>query len=426
MIGEILSEAELGSLYPGPRANGAGDVDLHQFSETKVTERGYLIKKNFQKNSQLCAARNKLSPSKYAPNSIPNEVLTILFFIFNRLPSRPNGGSMNWKFLSFSLFFAALTLAHANSPLIKADGSSTVFPVTEAVSEEFQSFKKGKVRLTVGISGTGGGFKKFCRGETDIQNASRPILVKEMEECRKSKVKYFELPVGFDAIAIVVNPKNTWLNSITIDELNTMWGEAAQGKIMKWKQVNPAWPDSELKLYGAGADSGTFDYFTEAITGKSKSSRGDFTASEDDNTLVLGVSNDKGGLAFLPLAYYESNKAKLKLVPVVGGPKSPKKTAAILPNKQTVIDGSYYPLSRPIFIYVSEASYKKPEVKEFMEFYLKNASTLVSEVNYIPLPPKAYLTGAEHLKKNKLGTAFGGHPDVGLTIEQILKKEASL
>lgn len=327
----------------------------------------------------------------------------------------------------FALLFSILTTgAHAAPALIKIDGSSTVFPVTEAVSEEFQTEKKGAVQITVGISGTGGGFKKFCRGEIDVQNASRPILAKEMEECRKSNVKYFELPVGFDAIAVVVNPKNDWLKSITVDELKAMWQPEAQGKVKTWKQINQAWPDQELKLYGAGADSGTFDYFTEAVNGKAKASRGDYTASEDDNTLVLGVSNDKGALGFLPLSYYESNKGKLKLVPVVGGDKSPKKKTAVAPNKQTVIDGSYYPLSRPIFIYVSEASYKKPEVKEYAEFYLKNASTLVSQVNYIPLPEKAYKTGAEHLKKNKLGTAFGGHPEVGMTIEQILKKEASL
>ncbi len=327
----------------------------------------------------------------------------------------------------FTLMLSLLTQpAFAAPSLIKIDGSSTVFPVTEAVSEEFQTAKKGTVQVTVGISGTGGGFKKFCRGETDVQNASRPILEKEMEECRKTNVKYFELPVGFDAIAIVVNPKNTWLKSITVDELKAMWKPEAQGSVKTWKQVNPAWPDQELKLYGAGADSGTFDYFTEAVTGKSKSSRGDYTASEDDNTLVLGVANDKGALGFLPLSYFEANKGKLKLVPVVGGEKSPKKSAAVLPSKKTVIDGSYYPLSRPIFIYVSEASYKKPEVKEYAEFYLKNAPTLVSQVNYVPLPDKAYKTGAEHLKKNKLGTAFGGHPSVGMTIEQILKKEASL
>jgi phosphate transport system substrate-binding protein len=325
----------------------------------------------------------------------------------------------------FALFIFA-SVAHGAPALIKADGSSTVFPVTEAVSEEFQTEKKGQVQITVGISGTGGGFKKFCRGETDVQNASRPILEKEMEECRKSNVKYFELPVGFDAIAVVVNPKNDWLKSITVEELKKMWAPEAQGKIKTWKEINASWPNEALKLYGAGADSGTFDYFTEAVVGKAKASRGDYTASEDDNTLVLGVANDKGALGFLPLSYYESNKGKLKLIPIIGGEKSPKKSAAILPNKKTVIDGSYYPLSRPIFIYVSEASYKKAEVKEFAEFYLKNAATLVSQVNYIPLPDKAYKTGADHLKKNKLGTAFGGHPGVGLTIEEILKKEASL
>ncbi len=324
----------------------------------------------------------------------------------------------------FSLL-ASIT-AHASPTLIKADGSSTVFPVTEAVSEEFQKTKKGTVQLTVGISGTGGGFKKFCRNETDVQNASRPILSKEMEECRKTNVKYFELPVGFDAIAVVVNPKATWISSVTVDELKKMWEPEAQGKIKKWNQVNAKWPDQELKLYGAGADSGTFDYFTEAVTGKAKASRGDYTASEDDNTLVLGVANDKGALGFMPLSYFESNKGKLKLLAVVGGDKAPKKQQAVLPSKKTVIDGSYYPLSRPIFIYVNENSYKKAEVKEFVEFYLKNASELVSQVNYIPLPDKAYKTGMEHLKKNKLGTAFGGHSEVGLTIDQILKKEATL
>lgn len=324
-----------------------------------------------------------------------------------------------------ALFLISTSAAQAEAPLIKIDGSSTVFPVIEAISEEFQKSKKGGVRLTVGISGTGGGFKKFCRGETDVQNASRPILTKEMEDCRNAKVRYYELPIGFDAIAIVVNPSNP-LTSISVEELKKMWEPGAQGKITRWNQVNSKWPDQELKLYGAGADSGTFDYFTEAVNGKAKSSRGDFTASEDDNTLVQGVATDKGALGFLPLAYYENNKAKLKLLSLVGGPNSPKKTEAILPSKSTVINGSYFPLSRPIFIYVGEAAYKKKEVNEFLKFLLENASTLVEEVNYIPLPPKAYKTAAENLKKNKVGTAFGGHSDVGLTIDQILKKEATL
>jgi phosphate transport system substrate-binding protein len=330
---------------------------------------------------------------------------------------------MKHLILSLALF-SLLPQAQA-ATIIKADGSSTVFPVTEAVSEEFMKEKKGAVQLTVGISGTGGGFKKFCRGETDVQNASRPILEKEMEDCRKNNVKYYELPVGFDAIAVVVNPKNA-LSQISVDELKKMWEPDAQAKITTWKQVNPSWPDKPLKLYGAGADSGTFDYFTEAVVGKSKASRGDYTASEDDNTLVLGVSNDVNAIGYIPLSYYESNKGKLKLLALVGGEKSPKKNKAIIPSKKTVIDGSYFPLSRPIFIYVSDAAYKKPEVQDFVAFYLKNASSLVSQVNYVPLPDKAYKSGAEHLKKGKLGTAFGGHPQAGMTIEQMLKKEASL
>ncbi|MCO5143029.1 MAG: PstS family phosphate ABC transporter substrate-binding protein [Oligoflexia bacterium] len=324
----------------------------------------------------------------------------------------------------FSLL--ALLSFSAQAAIIKADGSSTVFPITEAVAEEFQAFKKGQVQVTVGISGTGGGFKKFCRGETDIQDASRPITKSEMETCKGANVKYYELPVAYDAIAIVVNPKNSWLTSVSVDDLKKMWEPSAQGKVTKWNQINAKWPSEEFKLYGAGADSGTFDYFTEAVTGKSKASRGDYTASEDDNTLVLGVANDKNALGFLPLSYYEENKSKLKLISVVGGPKSPKKSAGVLPSKKTVEDGSYYPLSRPIFIYVNAESYKKPEVKEMVEFYMKNAITLVEQVNYIALPSSAYETNLKHLEKNKVGTVFKGEAEVGLTIKEILKKEQSL
>ncbi|MES2855113.1 MAG: PstS family phosphate ABC transporter substrate-binding protein, partial [Bdellovibrionota bacterium] len=201
------------------------------------------------------------------------------------------------------------TLGHTQTPTIKADGSSTVFPITEAVAEEFQTSKKGKVRVTVGISGTGGGFKKFCRGETDVQNASRPIQESEIADCKKAGIAFFELPIAFDATVVVVNPKNTWLKSITVEELKKLWEPGAQGKISTWNQVNPTWPNEKIKLFGAGSDSGTFDYFTEAIVGKAKSSRGDYTASEDDNTLVQGVANDKNSLGYLPLAYYEENKA---------------------------------------------------------------------------------------------------------------------
>lgn len=314
----------------------------------------------------------------------------------------------------------------AAATIVKVDGSSTVFPITEAVAEEFQREQRGKVRVTVGISGTGGGFKKFCRGETDVQNASRPIQKSEMEACKAAGIKYFELPVAFDAMAIVVHPQNTWLNEITVDELKKMWEPAAQGKITKWNQINPRWPAVELKLFGAGSDSGTFDYFTEAVTGKAKASRGDYTASEDDNMLVQGVSGTKGGLAYLPFAYYEENKTRLKVVPVIGGPKSPMKNKAVLPSSQTVESGTYFPLSRPIFIYVSQASAKRPEIMSFASFYLKNAPELVASVKYVPLPAKAYQLAEDHLKNGKVGTAFHGESEVGLKIEDLLKREARL
>ena len=313
----------------------------------------------------------------------------------------------------------AAGVAYADA-IIKIDGSSTVYPITEAVAEDFQIAKKGAVKVTVGISGTGGGFKKFCRGETDIVNASRPVLKKEMDDCKAAGVQYIEMPVAYDALTIVVNPKNDWTKVITVAELKKIWEPAAQGKITKWSQVNPAWPDNTMKLYGAGADSGTFDYFTEAIVGKAKSSRGDFTASEDDNVLVQGVASDKNALGFFGFAYYVENQKKVKALAVDGG------KGGTLPSAKTVEDGSYQPLSRPIFIYVNIKSADKPEVKEFVEFYMKNAVTLVKEVKFFPLPAQAYTTNLEHLYKKRVGTVFGGQSEVGLRIEELLKREANL
>ncbi|NUN06448.1 MAG: PstS family phosphate ABC transporter substrate-binding protein, partial [Bdellovibrio sp.] len=238
------------------------------------------------------------------------------------------------KLVMTTLSFVLVSfMAKAQVPVIKVDGSSTVFPITEAMAEEFQAAQRGKVRVTVGISGTGGGFKKFCRGEIDIQDASRPIQTSEMEACKKAGVKFLEIPIAYDATAVVVSAKNTWLKAITVEELKKMWEPGAQGKIVNWSDVNPAWPKNALKLYGAGSDSGTFDYFTEAIVGKAKSSRGDYTASEDDNTLVTGVAGDQYALGYVPLAYYEENKKKLKVLAIVGGDKAPKKQEAVLPSK---------------------------------------------------------------------------------------------
>ena len=308
----------------------------------------------------------------------------------------------------------------ARSQIVQIDGSSTVFPVTEAVAEEFQKAKKGKIKVTVGISGTGGGFKKFCRGETDIQDASRPILKQEMETCKGAGVEYIELPVAFDALTVIVNPKNNWSPSMTVAELKKIWEPAAQGKITNWNQVRDKWPNAPLKLFGAGADSGTFDYFTEAITGKAKSSRGDFTASEDDNVLVQGVANDVNALGFFGFAYYAENTKKLKAVAVDNG------KGGVAPSEKTVLDGSYQPLSRPIYIYVSKKALAKPEVREFAEFYLQHAPKLVKEVKYVPLPDKVYTVGASRLKGGKTGTAFGGSAEVGVTIDDLVKREPKL
>ncbi|MBO9666394.1 MAG: PstS family phosphate ABC transporter substrate-binding protein [Bdellovibrio sp.] len=321
---------------------------------------------------------------------------------------------------------SSLTLtAHAQVPVIKIDGSSTVFPITEAMAEEFQTAQRGKVRVTVGISGTGGGFKKFCRGETDIQNASRPIQTAELENCRKAGVKFIELPIAYDATAIVVSPKNDWISSLTVAELKKMWEPSAQGKINLWSDVNPKWPKEKLKLFGAGSDSGTFDYFTEAIVGKAKSSRGDYTASEDDNTLVTGVANDKFALGYVPFAYAQENTKKLKIVAVVGGDKAPMKDKAVIPSRESVENGTYFPLSRPVFIYVSEKSLAKKEIGEFVRFYLQNGASIVPEVKYVPLPANAYKIGEEHLNAKKLGTVFGGHSEVGLKIDQLMKREGA-
>lgn len=330
---------------------------------------------------------------------------------------------MKSTYIKSLLAVSALALlgGAATAQVVKIDGSSTVYPVTEAVAEEFQKANKG-LKVTVGVSGTGGGFKKFCRAETDISNASRPITASEMKACKEAGVEYYELPVAFDALTVVINPRNTWLKQATVAELKKMWEPAAQGKITRWNQVNPAWPDQPIKLFGAGSDSGTFDYFTEAIVGKSKSSRGDFTASEDDNVLVQGVAGDVNAIGYFGFAYYAENTNKLKALPIVEKDGKP----AVSPSEKTVLDGSYQPLARPIFIYVNAKSMAKPEVKKFVEYYMKDGAKMAKEVKYVPLPASAYKAGLEHLSHGKKGTVFGGKNEVGITIEELLKREATM
>jgi phosphate transport system substrate-binding protein len=289
----------------------------------------------------------------------------------------------------------AIPAVHSQgTPTVKIDGSSTVYPITEAVAEEFQKAKQGAMRVTVGISGTGGGFKKFCAGQTDISNASRPIKSSEADACKSAGITYIELPVAYDALTVVVHPSNP-ITNITPAELKKMWEPAAQGKIMKWNQVNSSWPDKALKLYGPGADSGTFDYFTEEINGKAQASRTDYTPSEDDNVLVQGVSRDPNALGYFGFAYYENNKSKIKALSVNG----------VQPSLANVNNGTYKPLSRPIFIYVNSKSLGRPEVKAFVEYYLQNGGKLSKEVGYVPLPSQMQQQAVSRFQNRTLGSA---------------------
>ncbi len=301
---------------------------------------------------------------------------------------------------------------------IKIDGSSTVYPITEAVAEEFKKIRRD-VKVTVGISGTGGGFKKFCRGETHINDASRPITKKEIEECKKNNISFIELPVAFDGLAVVVNPKNTWATCLTVEQLKEVWKPESEGKQIKWSDLDPKWPKETIKLAGAGSDSGTFEYFTEAIVGKARASRGDYLASEDDNVIVNFVQREKNALGYFGLAYAEANKGKVKAVQI----KNPKTGKCVAPNLETVKSGEYQPLSRPLFIYVNAKAAEEAHVKEFVEFYLKNAGKLAKQVGYIPFPDKAYSEILKRFQAKKLGTIFGGEPEVGLTVDELIKRE---
>ena len=308
------------------------------------------------------------------------------------------------------------------SGTIKADGSSTVFPIMEAMAEEFPKQQKG-VRVTVGISGTGGGFKKFCAGETDLSDASRPIKASEVELCSKNGVEYVELPIAYDGIAVMVSPKNDWVKSMTVAELKKVWEPQAQGTILRWNQIRPEWPDREIHLFGPGVDSGTYDYFTEAVVGKEHSSRGDYTSSEDDNVLVQGIANDPSALGFFGYAYYAANKDKLKVVPIDDG-KAGNGDGPIAPSPETIRNAQYQPLSRPVFVYASTRALDRPEVKAFVQFINTRASKLVTEVGYVPLPDRAYVLAQKRADSKKTGSIFAGKgSQVGVSIDQLLEKE---
>ncbi len=308
-----------------------------------------------------------------------------------------------------------------SSNVITVDGSSTVYPITEAVAEEFQRAREG-TRITVGISGTGGGFAKLCRDEIDVADASRPIKPVEAEACATAGVAFIELPVAYDGLAIVVHPKNTWASSMTVAELKKLWEPAAQGRINRWSDIRSGWPNNEIHLFGAGTDSGTFDYFTEAIVGKEDQSRGDYTSSEDDNVIVQGVSGDEYALGYFGYAYYEENKDKLKLVAVDDGDDAAGK-GAILPSPETVKDGTYRPLSRPIFIYSKVNSLDRAEVKSFVDFYLTEGVPLVREVGYIPLTDREYELTRNRYSARRAGSMIeGSDSSRQVTLEQRLSR----
>lgn len=300
-----------------------------------------------------------------------------------------------------------------SSDIIAVDGSSTVYPISEAVAEQFQ--RTGKGRVTIGVSGTGGGFEKLCHGELSVSGASRPIRASEVELCERGRVETIELPVAYDGIAVVVHPDNSWVDHLDVADLKRIWEPAAQGTVRRWSDVRSSWPDTELHLFGPGVDSGTYDYFTKAIVGTEHQSRGDFTSSEDDNVLVQGVANDVGALGFFGYAYYLHNEERLRLVPVDGGP------GPVAPSPATIADGSYYPLTRPVFIYVSRRAADLPSVDAFVDSYLADGPGLIPEIGYVPLSEAAYALVRERFSTRTTGSIFGGEGSkIGASVEHTL------
>ena len=296
-----------------------------------------------------------------------------------------------------SIFTRAPASAERLRGTVSIDGSSTVFPISEAVAEEFLAVQP-RVRVTVGVSGTGGGFKKFLAGEIDINDASRPIKMKEVKQASASGIGFIELPIAYDGLSVVVNTKNDWVDHLTITELNKIWQPGSS--VTRWSDVRDGWPETEIQLYGPGTDSGTFDYFTETINGKSGASRPDYTANEDDNALVRGISGDEGSLGYFGYAYYAANKDKLRVVAIDGG-KGP-----VAPTEITINNGTYAPLSRPVFIYVRPDALDRKEVRAFVDFYIESAPMLATEVGYIPLPDSVYAGAKQRVESREIGTAY--------------------
>ncbi len=314
----------------------------------------------------------------------------------------------------------------AQTQVVTVDGSSTVYPITKLAGEAFEQETKGDVKVNVAFSGTTGGFRKFVKGEIDIADASRPILKAEIEEARVNGIEYIELPIAYDALTIAVHPENTWAESIKVSELKRLWEADAEGKVTKWNQIRPEWPDAEIKLFGAGGDSGTFDYFSEVVTGKMRALRRDYTASEDDTDLVRGIEGDKYSLGFIPYAYFSGADNKLKALAIEWDYDAINdkqvKSAPVLPSSKAVNQGYYIPFSRPLFLYINAKSLEKPQVRDFLKFFLENAGTYINKVNYLPLSQIAYKTAITDIDAKKVGTRFGGEPVVGIAMHDLFTR----
>ena len=336
---------------------------------------------------------------------------------------------MNQLFLKITRRAAAAAVAaivmsgnaaaqQASTPFtIQIDGSSTVFPISEAVAEAFQDQTQGRIRVAVGESGSSAGLRKFCRNEIQIADSSRPIRGSEMDACRAAGVGFVEIPVAFDGISVVVHPSNP-IRNMTVAQLRQLW--APNSTVTNFRQLDPSFPDLPIQLFGPGSASGTFEYFTEAVNGSARASRTDYTPSEDDNVLVQGVANNPGGLGYFGLAYYEHNRSRLRALGINAG------SGPVLPSVETVENGTYAPLSRPIFIYVNAEALRRPQVQQFVQYYINNAARLSAEVGYIPLPARAYQTYLQRAQQRQQGTAFGGRALIGATIDEVLGRRLVL
>ena len=314
-----------------------------------------------------------------------------------------------------AFFCATVLLIACGAETTDIDGSSTVFPISEAMVEDWGKSVGGSARLVIGISGTGGGFKKFCSGEIDINDASRPIKASEEEKCAEAGVEFIELPVAIDGLTVAVNPKNDFAECLTIDELRIMWEPEAEGKIDSWDQIRPEWPDAKLRLYGPGVDSGTFDYFTETVNGEAQASRGDFTSSERDNVLVLGIAGDRSSLGYFGYSFFVENEDILKMVAIDGG------NGCVFPSDETINNGTYAPLSRPLFIYVSMEAWEQQQVKDFVSFYVSyDRAALLRDLGFVPFPQVVHELVLDRFERGLTGSIFGGESPQKGTVEEIL------